>query len=290
MSGSISFAINRPSTASSASSSARPRSNGKPTFRHGHVDSTDESGPEEETELVTGFDTTSGFERCVFLHSGLYLCRSGSKLTVVTLCICPRRSKHPSKKVDRDRPPVIPSLPNRNFREAAIARRTRKMYNPADERPKSTVALVEAKDVIGDSQVAGGISVKERRTTEVEVEVQTPEGGADPAPTGASTPLEALTVESPVPAPAEPETEDQRALRELLGGDRAAQNKVDDVVIPVDGEWERQRLEEEEAGEPSEAEALKRDIQSRPDEVRLSSTVARLLDRLTAEPFAEHAR
>jgi len=193
---------------------------------------------------VTGFDTASGFER-----------------------------RHPSNNADKDRVPIIPSLPNRDFRAAAIAKRTRKMYNPAvDDRPKSTVTVAEAKDVIGDTQVSGGISV--RRLAEVEVEVQTPDGGGDAVPTGASTPLEALSVESlaplpPLAVPVEPETEDQRALKELLGGDKAAQGIEESIVIAVNEQRERQRLEEEGARELSEAEALKRDIESRPDESTL---------------------
>jgi hypothetical protein len=63
--GSISFAINRPSTTSNApvkSSTSRLHANGGRSF--GHDDSSEESAREED-ELVTGFDLTRGFERCV---------------------------------------------------------------------------------------------------------------------------------------------------------------------------------------------------------------------------------
>jgi hypothetical protein len=167
-------------------------------------------------------------------------------------------SKGPSKRAEKDGPLVIPALPNRDFRQAAVSMRTRKMYNPAADRPKSSTAVVEAKDVIGDVQVSGGISMKERRTTTTEVETESTI--EESARTGASTPMGNLAVESPAPAPAEPETEDQRALRELLGGDRAEGSKAEDLVIKID---ERQEDREE-----SEVDNLKRDIESRPDEVR----------------------
>ncbi|GAA6009847.1 hypothetical protein JCM10207_002130 [Rhodosporidiobolus poonsookiae] len=174
-------------------------------------------------------------------------------------------------------PLVIPALPNKDWRKAAEElragrnpnRKKRDMYIPEtggsmrmgrglEDRPSGAGAAAPVTadvDAINTEEVVGGLErpvKKERTGTEDRVEQVREE-------------VAQVEVASPAPAPPAPrvaETEEQRALRELLGGAAGAKEE--------EAELEAIQMAADDRGGPvSEEQAFKRDLESRPDEASL---------------------
>ncbi|BGO96292.1 hypothetical protein NBRC10512_000374 [Rhodotorula toruloides] len=164
-------------------------------------------------------------------------------------------------------PLVIPSLPNKDWRKAAEEmrggprRKKKEIYLP--ERAggmsmasgsASGAANGEAEGVerIGTEEVRGGLSFGER-TDAPAVKTETEEESAPPPAPSA-----------PPPATSTPAsmTEEQRALRELLGTEGGADGPADELDAIVSAPDARN-------GPIDESEAFKRDVDSRPDEASL---------------------
>ncbi|KAI5474710.1 G-patch domain protein [Pseudohyphozyma bogoriensis] len=239
MSSNLSFKIAPPSRPSSSNSNPPPSrsSSSRPPARAqawGGDDSDsdeDELSKKRKDELVTGFGS-KGAE------------------TVV--------------KEKKAAPLVIPSLANRDWRKEASAMRAGKkrkdMYlpdavgtmrmatgAPGDEKTQGGMGT---RDVINDTVVVGGIEKKEKK-------VVTEENGVQ---------MEVDTVEETVDVQEVPkekvaETEEQRALRELMAGEQVQQEQQLDAILPAAGDSR--------TGPLDEVDAFKRDLQTRPDESSL---------------------
>ncbi|GAA6038459.1 hypothetical protein JCM8097_007662 [Rhodosporidiobolus ruineniae] len=183
-------------------------------------------------------------------------------------------------------PLVIPALPNKDWRKAAEELRAGR--NPRGGRKKE-IYLPEAS---GGMRMAGGPSSASGSATPAtdkdvdKINAEEVKGGLEqmtktrpPAPDRPDTEEQVEQVRSgvasasvdssaPAPAPAAPreaETDEQRALRELLGEEAARRNKeleqpeVEAIVSAADNR----------GGPVSEEAAFKRDVESRPDEASL---------------------
>ncbi|EGU11776.1 hypothetical protein RTG_02244 [Rhodotorula toruloides ATCC 204091] len=164
-------------------------------------------------------------------------------------------------------PLVIPSLPNKDWRKAAEEmrggprRKKKEIYLP--ERAggmsmasgsASAAANGEAEEIerIGTEEVKGGLSFGEtsdRPAVEAETEEESaPPPAASAPPPSTSTPASL--------------TEEQRALRELLGTEGGADGPADELDAIVSAPDARN-------APIDESEAFKRDVDSRPDEASL---------------------
>ncbi|GAA5877621.1 hypothetical protein JCM3774_005360 [Rhodotorula dairenensis] len=190
------------------------------------------------------------------------------------------RSKHVKASTG---PLVIAALPNKDWRKAAEelragrnSGRRKQLYIPESagggmsmQRDGSTRPGVAAADVdaINTEEVVGGLSarpalppsgrteeaVEQVRQEVATVEVSTPGAGeASPAP---------VQAEDRPPPPPQALTEEQRALRELLGHEAAATaEQVPDAIFSAP---------DDRGGPLDETEAFKRDVDTRPDEASL---------------------
>lgn len=173
-------------------------------------------------------------------------------------------------------PLVIPALPNKDWRKAAEELRAgrnsgkkREMYLPErgggmrmreSDAPNGTHAPPVSADVdaINTEEVVGGL---ERREKKIKQEAE--ENGAA-APTRVETPPQT----TPLPARTE-ETEEQRAMRELMGEAGGAVKTEEAELEAIYSAADARN------GPIEEADAFKRDVDSRPDEVRSSSAFIR---------------
>ncbi|BGP21114.1 hypothetical protein JCM10213_008973 [Rhodosporidiobolus nylandii] len=172
-------------------------------------------------------------------------------------------------------PLVIPALPNKDWRRAAEelragrnphGRKKKEMYIPdagggmsmrpgGDGEGRRGGEVVKDVDAINTEEVVGGLErpvKKERSETEQQIEHLR----SDVAAVEVTPPL-------PPPVPTVAETDEQRALRELLGGTASEgeekKQEVDAIISAVDNR----------GGPISEEQAFKRDLESRPDEASL---------------------
>ncbi|GJN94575.1 hypothetical protein Rhopal_007658-T1 [Rhodotorula paludigena] len=179
------------------------------------------------------------------------------------------KSKHQSAPTG---PLVIPALPNKDWRLAAEElragrnggplRKKREMYLPEgsatgvmsmsagqrarDETPVGNVERMNDEEVVGGlDQPAPRRAQREAAAVEAEPAPTTGEDAAEPARTTAA-----------------PETEEQRALRELLGGQAGAGAEEKELEAI-------QSAPDARGGPLDEGAAFKRDLESRPDEASL---------------------
>ena len=181
----------------------------------------------------------------------------------VLTIVCVPSSKH--SKPPPAAPLVIPALPNKDWRKAAEELRAgrkpgkkRDMYLPEKGggmrmREGNATPISEAEvDAINTEEVVGGLEKMERK-----VKMEVDESSIESQPKIEMPP-------PPIPVKTE-ETEERRALRELLGegasAGEAEEPKVDAIYSAEDAR----------NGPIEEADAFKRDVDSRPDEVRFMS-------------------
>lgn len=170
---------------------------------------------------------------------------------------------------------MIPSLPNKDWRQAAqqagaarngVGRKKREMYIPDAVGGMRAAGVVGdgsqgglgTTDVINSTPVVGGLAVTAVREDKVAVE------GEDIVMQGDAEEQE-VTV-----TPAAPETDEQRALRELMsGGDGSATDPTPSISTIQSAADSRNLLGE---GEPTDtsASSFQQDVHSRPDEATLS--------------------
>ncbi|GAA5934931.1 spliceosome ATPase-activating subunit SPP2 [Sporobolomyces koalae] len=250
----ISFKISAPNRPTSNAAPSRP-SNGRHSSHRGDGDSQDDSEDDHDA-----FRRSSGGDskrRKVQEEEVTAFGRDGAT------------SKHAKAKPAA--PLVIPALANKDWRKAAEELRAgrnagrngkkREMYLPEQgggmrmrEGPSQVPSVSEADaDAINTEEVVGGLEKREKRNP--------PPQAADNPPN--ETPS---SVEAPSAVTAQPktqETEEQRALRELLGegGSTATAEEVSVEAI--------YSAEDARNGPIEEADALKRDVESRPDEASL---------------------
>ncbi|BGP28208.1 DNA primase large subunit Spp2 [Rhodotorula toruloides] len=162
-------------------------------------------------------------------------------------------------------PLVIPSLPNKDWRKAAEEmrgsyRKKKEIYLPekaggmsmASGSESAARGEVEGVEKIGTEEVKGGLSFGEKNYSPA-VEIEAKQGSAPPPPSSARPPTPSI------PAGL---TEEQRALRELLGTEGGADGPADELDAIVSAPDARN-------GPMDESEAFKRDVDSRPDEASL---------------------
>lgn len=254
---SLSFRIQAPARVSSPLARpsdprvARPRA-----WAAGDDNDSSDDEPQRTDELVTGFDAR-GLTRSV---SHLLLPAPCNALPVLQAEPPSTRRKDAGPK--KAGPLVIPSLPNKDWRQAAGGKRKKKdryipdsvgtfkvggpPVKPGDEKTQGGMGT---RDVINSTVVVGGLELGKKDKVdvmEIEEEVVVEE-----------------VVEEVVVAKVE-DTEEQRALRELLAGERVEGGvKELEVILPAAGD---------NRGPPvDESDAFRRDVSTRPDEVRLRS-------------------
>ncbi|GAA5833448.1 hypothetical protein JCM11251_003497 [Rhodosporidiobolus azoricus] len=246
-----------PSRPSSAASRARPPHSS--STRNGHHD--DDGADSEDDEGAFGAAGRDSKRRRL---------EKGDE-EVVEFGRNGATSKNP--KAAPSGPLVIPALPNKDWRKAAEelragrnvgSRRKKEMYLPeasggmrmagAGERGNPAPPAADAEDKMNTEEVVGGLEkpVKKellpdaRGAPEVDIVEEKVTSSTEPAPRAA----------------VQPETEEQRALRELLG-EEAAKNlepaELDAIVSAAD----------DRGGPISEEQAFKKDLDSRPDEATL---------------------
>ncbi|KAL8280928.1 hypothetical protein RQP46_006607 [Phenoliferia psychrophenolica] len=242
------FRIQRPDQASSSrpAPSSRPSSSSRappPAWRNDDDSSEDEAPPKDE--LVSGFDAKGGLKA------------KDAKLD-------PRAASL-----------TIASIPNRDWREAATARGAGKKKKkdryipdavggmrlggqgvPQDAR-QATQGGMGTTDTINSTPVVGGLSTE-----------------AKPEPTISAVPPEQMDLDqpekpasgddeqAPPPLAATPaETEEQRAIRELISGGHVPAPAPLSVILPAAADERTAPLDE--------ADAFRRDLLTRPDESTL---------------------
>lgn len=253
---SFSFKIQRPEQQRAqsplgrpASSSSRPApASNRPRAWHGDDSDSDTDAPPRKDELVTGFDASGGLK---------------------------------SKSDDgpkQDRSLVIASIPNRDWREAATARgggkkRKKERYIPdavggmkaggqgvpAAKGDEKSQGGMGTRDVINDSVVVGGLEVAKKSTTTTEVEMDVDGEGATTV-VAVVEEEESTTTAGFLPS-VPPETEEERAIRELIAGEQVHAPVELSVIFPSAGDSRTAPLDE--------ADAFRRDLLTRPDESTL---------------------
>ncbi|KAM0787257.1 hypothetical protein ACM66B_006492 [Microbotryomycetes sp. NB124-2] len=267
---SVSFKIAPPSRPPSSASGSAPSTNRQQQQRRGgtgrasrHDDDNDSDSDDDvndglsqlkgrktgKDELVTGFDSTGA------------------------------QTKHKDKK---QAPLVIPSLPNRDWRRAAELSKQARVRS-AQQRHHGQIYVPEQslsnsmrmatgtssgagqdlnRDVINSEPIKGGLSVRERLAETAQ------EGeGMDSESEETRRAVEHIQIasssaESTPPPPPVPETEEQKALRELMNGagaqaDASSVPKVDVILSAADTRG------------MGEQEAFQRDVEELPDEASL---------------------
>lgn len=207
---------------------------------------------------MTGFDAR-GLTRFV---SSLPTARDEGVVGLETDDQVRRKDAGPKKAV----PLVIPSLPNKDWRQAAGGKRKKKERYipdsvgtfkvggpPVKAGDEKTQGGMGTRDVINSTVVVGGLELgKKEKVEEMEVEEEAVE-----------------VVEAVAEVKVVEDTEEQRALRELLAGERVEGVKELDIILPAAGD---------NRGPPvDESDAFRRDVSTRPDEVRSLSSRARKL-------------
>lgn len=261
----------RPSSAPSARPSAPPS---RPSNRNGRSHQQDEDDSDSDDglasksrrtkdELVTGFDS-DGITKYVHLS----LERAGEQPAELELTCCALvNRKHKEQKAA---PLVIPSLPNKDWRKAAEqagarkgGKKKREMYIPdavggmrvgGPAPADGSQGGMGTRDVINSTPVVGGLAFEAKKEAaegevvamEVDQAVEVPE-------------------DQPKPEARAPETEEQRALRELMSGGASAEQapSVDIIHSAADA-----RGVLGEAVDDSTS-TFQRDVHSRPDEASL---------------------
>lgn len=243
---SFSFKIQRPESqllSSSSSSRAPAQSHSKsaraPARSQWNADGSDSEvdAPPPRDELVTGFDAKG-------------------ELTF---------KEH---QVAADRALVIASIPNRDWREAATARGKKKKERyipdavggmklggqgvPADVTQK-TQGGMGTRDVINDSVVVGGLDLAMK---------DVPAALAEPMDVDGRAPAEGEREPPAIAVVAPPaETEEQRAIRELMVGDTVSAPAPLAIILPA--------AADERIAPLDETDAFRRDLLTRPDESTL---------------------
>lgn len=190
----------------------------------------------------------------------------------------PPRSKH--ARPAPTGPLVIPALPNKDWRRAAedlrAARpgggaRKKQLYLPESgsggmsmtsrvegaAATSSSQAVAEAvADQVNAEPVVGGLEQPVRRARDAQ---NGADGGAGPLEAAPPPPPSPPT--APVQAAAPALTDEQRALRELLGGADGGEQEQQELAAIYSGPDAR-------TGPADEGDAFKQDVSSRPDEVR----------------------
>lgn len=181
---------------------------------------------------------------------------------------------------------MIAALPNKDWRKAAeelragrTSGRRKQLYIPEaagggmsmqrgdSARAEPTPANVDA---INTEEVVGGLSARPAlppsgRTEEAVEQVRQEVAAVGVSTPGASeaslAPSHAEDLTAPPPAPPQALTEEQRALRELLGHEAAASAEQGPEAILS--------APDDRGGPLDETEAFKRDLETRPDEVSI---------------------
>ncbi|GAA6063907.1 hypothetical protein JCM10212_003013 [Sporobolomyces blumeae] len=261
----ISFKISAPSRPTSNSANAAPSSSrhaSAPTARNGHPTRGQGSDSDEDDDRADTRHHGRDSKRRKLLGN--------DDEEVVEFGQHGATSKH--AKPTPAGPLVIPALPNKDWRKAAeelrFGRKKREIYLPeqgggmrtaaGDRTTGATTTAVEV-DRVNADEVVGGLETRERRPrTEGELDGSTTTRGQQ----GAATQDEETKPSTTTTTTAQvPETEEQRALRELLGEAGGAQTATDEPVAVeaiVSAEDARN-------GPIDEADAFKRDVESRPD-------------------------
>ncbi|GAA5962839.1 hypothetical protein JCM3765_001541 [Sporobolomyces pararoseus] len=261
----ISFKITAPGRPTSAASSAPPsRPQSRTTSRHNSHQrggATAVSEDDSEPEDGDAFRRASGRDnkrRKVDEEEVIEFGKDGAT------------SKH--GKPQPAAPLVIPALPNKDWRKAAEELRAgrkpgkkRELYLPergggmkmrdgdASGEPSTPLSAADV-DAINTEEVVGGLERRERRT-QMEVDESEPKPEFEEA-----TPTSTSTSAAP---PKQEETEEQRAMRELLG-EAGGPAKTEEAELEAIYSAEDARN-----GPIEEADAFKRDVDSRPDEASL---------------------
>lgn len=157
--------------------------------------------------------------------------------------------------------------PRRKKKEIYLPERVGGMSMASGSASGAANGDAEGVERIGTEEVKGGLSFGER-TNAPAVRAETEEESAPPpAP---SAPPPAISTSASM-------TEEQRALRELLGTEGGADGPADELDAIVSAPDARN-------GPIDESEAFKRDVDSRPDEVRSQSLACRPASALTNPP------
>jgi len=275
MSAPFSFKIGAPSGPSSASSQRPPPSrapgSGSRAYHHPHPDEEDSSDDDafaqrHRDEEITAFGAGGATRYArVRLVAGCEL-RAEADLSCQLTVRLVLRSKAKAKK---EAPLAIPSLANKDWRaEASKNRRPKRgMYIPdavgsmrvGGPAPGAAGADgsqggLGTRDVINDAAVVGGLAMPSARAARVgPEEVIAMETDAPPSP-------------PPAAAPTAPETDEQRALRELLAGGPDAALTPSAPLAAIHSAHDTFQ-----SGPQDETSAFRSDVQTRPDEPDLDA-------------------
>lgn len=265
----ISFKITAPGRPTSASSSAPPsRPQSRTTSRHhshqrggGTAAASDDDSEDDDGDAFRRAGSGRDHKR-----------RKVDEEEVIEFGRDGATSKH--RKPQPAAPLVIPALPNKDWRKAAEELRAgrnpgkkREMYLPErgggmrfreGDAPSSssTTPVLEAEvDAINTEEVVGGLETRERR---IEMEVDE----TQPSQSNLAPPV-SPRLAAAAAAPKAEESEEQRAMRELLGEAggplKTEEAELDAIYSSADAR----------NGPLEEADAFKRDLESRPDEASL---------------------
>lgn len=278
MSGSFSFKIGAPPRPPSASGQRPPTSrasgSGSRAYHHSQQDDEDDSSDDDafakrpQDEEITAFGA-SGATRCV----PSWLDRGITPRLEADLTFIPARLSDPIRskiKLKKEAPLAIPSLANKDWRAEATKNRRpqggrkREMYipdavgsmrvggpAPGTVGPDGSQGGLGTKDVMNDVAVVGGLAMpsqKKREDQEGQGEAIETDEAAPPRPT-----------EAPATAP---ETDEQRALRELLSGQdpSSSSSSTPAHLAPI-----HSALDTFQSGPQDETTAFRSDVLSRPD-------------------------
>lgn len=293
---SLSFRIERPSGQSSRSGQASgsngryggPGGRGERTLAGEYAADSSEDEAEEDRrrnhrELITDFDASRYVAGCfaAVLQSGLTLC-----------CAACRPVEKPQEL-------SIPALPDKDFRAIHLAKKRKKeMYRPEGgavgvmrQSTGGTGAKVdesaEGVDQMNAKPMEGGLRLGDggrrvKKEEDVEEGTLGVPSALDGVPgTGASTPIGQLSLLSGAPSPAasgsaappvpkkEEETEDQKALRELLAGEGKEEEAQIDMIpmasTKKEEDGDADDYDSDSDGPQDETSVFRRDVASRPD-------------------------
>jgi len=209
------------------SAASSPRAVPERRERRDDYDSSDEDD-EVQDELVTGFDKF-GVQRCVhFLERPQQWCQLTKGLN---------HDFRVFEKKAKEGPLVIPALKNKDWRELARKRRSKGQFVPDSAAAKTgadgSVGGLGTRETINSGPVLSGLQVRKRESRmETDEDEDEDVTMADEAET------------------AEPETEEQKALRALLAEASGEHKEESTFVIPTP---------------ISETDALKQDVEELPD-------------------------
>lgn len=261
---SLSFRIERPS-AGRSSGSGHGHSNGRPpsSFAAQYTADSSEDEAEDERrrnhrEAITTFDGSSRY----VAHPDR---RGAVEGTQSKPC------GHRSHK--KDEPLSIPVLPDRDFRALHMAKKRKKdMYRPEGGIPGT---MKQSDDKAVPAVTGEGVDQMNARPAEGGLRVRDAPAAAETVPeTGASTPLDQLSLSaapSPPPnveLPRIEETDDQKALRELLSGESGPAPPTIDVIA-MSSNAQADDSDDDEGAGGDETAIFRKDVASRPESASL---------------------